>query len=50
MKRGSCYPLAPGGSSINETAIPLKIRNTLPVNKYCQGSSEGIIKIKVDRW
>jgi hypothetical protein len=36
--------------SINEAAILLKIRNSLPVNKYCLGSSEGIIKIKVDRW
>ena len=23
---------------------------TLPVNKYCLGSSQGIIKIKPDKW
>ena len=41
--------LEAGRGSINETAIPVKISNELPANKYCLGGRKGIIKIKLDK-
>ena len=35
--------LAGGQGSINETAIPVKISNELPVNKYCRRRNQVLI-------